>query len=263
MNQLSTRTLQLANQFGFSPLFIVIGGMWLLTMIAIPIAYSIYGEQSLTTLVTAGVFVQASVILSILQSSWGWTHTLRILLVIAILTWVAEFAGSQTGFPFGEYHYTPRLQPQLNGVPLLIPLAWFMMLPCAWAVAQIIVSRWGKSNSRLQFAVVATIAMTAWDLFLDPQMVAWGFWQWEYPSGYFGIPWSNYLGWLFVAFVLTFIIFPKKLPVLQLLLVYGFVWFFQTVGQSVFWGQPGPALVGGIVMGSILIASVIALRQQS
>ena len=99
MNQLSTRTVQLANQFGFSPLFIVIGGMWLLTMIAIPIAYSIYGEQSLTTLVTAGVFVQASVILSILQSSWGWTHTLRILLVIAILTWVAEFTGSQTGFP--------------------------------------------------------------------------------------------------------------------------------------------------------------------
>ena len=46
-----------------------------------------------------------------------------------MIGWTAEAIGSKTGFPFGAYHYTDRLQPQLLGVPLLIPLAWLMMLP--------------------------------------------------------------------------------------------------------------------------------------
>jgi uncharacterized membrane protein len=51
--------------------------------------------------------------------------------------------------------------------------------------------------------------MTAWDLAMDPMMVAGGHWVWDQPGAYFGIPVHNYIGWwltIFVAFLLFFVI---------------------------------------------------------
>jgi lycopene beta-cyclase len=75
-------------------------------------------------------------VLALVQMAWGWPRTLQTLLIIAVLTWLVEAVGSATGLPFGQYSYTDNLQPQLAHVPLIIPLAWFMMLPPAWAIAQ-------------------------------------------------------------------------------------------------------------------------------
>jgi uncharacterized membrane protein len=59
--------------------------------------------------------------------------------------------------------------------------------------------------------------MTAWDLAMDPRMVASGHWEWEEPGMYFGVPLQNYWGWWLTIFV-TFILFlslgrvtPEKL----------------------------------------------------
>ena len=38
--------------------------------------------------------------------------------------------------------------------------------------------------------------MTAFDLVLDPGSVSLGFWIWEDSIGFYGVPWSNFLGWL-------------------------------------------------------------------
>ena len=43
---------------------------------------------------------------------------------------------------------------------------------------------------------MGAVALTAWDLFLDPQMTAERYWRWERPGSYRGIPLSNYAGWL-------------------------------------------------------------------
>jgi len=38
--------------------------------------------------------------------------------------------------PFGHYHYTGALQPQLFGtIPLAIPCAWLMVAAGAWQIA--------------------------------------------------------------------------------------------------------------------------------
>src|SRR5690606_41755819 len=34
-------------------------------------------------------------------------------------------------------------------------------------------------GQEIKFILVSALALTVWDLFLDPQMVAWGFWIWE------------------------------------------------------------------------------------
>jgi uncharacterized membrane protein len=240
--------------------------LWALTMISLPIVDWTFGWGVMIGAVNAGVLAQAAAVVAVLWGKLGSAKTLRITALVAILGWAAEALGSRTGFPFGNYSYTDAMQPQLFRVPLLIPLAWLMMLPPAWGVAQAISSR---LSSRLQtpaFIALSAFAMTAWDLFLDPQMVAWGLWKWHNPGGLFGIPWSNYLGWLLVSALITLLftglftgfirprqLFAAHLPTAPLLLIYTITWLLQTIGLGVFWNMPGPALVGGVLMGGLVI----------
>jgi uncharacterized membrane protein len=82
-------------------------------------------------------------------------------------------------------------------------------------------------------------------------MVAWGFWVWAEPSGYFGIPWHNFLGWLLTAALMTVAVRPKNLPTPPFFLIYVVTWLLETIGLLVFWGLSGPALVGFVGMGSL------------
>lgn len=228
-------------------------GLWILTMIALPIARWIAGDEVIPTAVTIAAVMQASAVFAALLPQWGLRRTLTAFIIVAAVTWAAEAIGSRTGFPFGFYHYTEVLQPQIAGVPLLIPIAWFMLLPASWALAQIITRDMQGLVGRVAFVLMSAAALTAWDLFLDPQMVGWNFWQWDEPGGYFGIPWVNYFGWLLVSALVTILVRPAPIRPMPLVLVYGIVWFLQTVGQAVFWGQIGPAIVGSIAMGSVMV----------
>lgn len=231
--------------------------LWALTMMALPIARWIIGDSAIPAGVTIAALMQATAVFLIVQAQWGSRATLRTFVLVAILTWLAEAIGSKTGIPFGEYSYTDVLQPQLSGVPMLIPIAWFMLLPAAWAIAQAITNTISNPlQRRAAFVVVSAMALTAWDLFLDPQMVGWGFWVWANPVGYFGIPWVNYMGWLLVSGLVTFIVNPAPLRFMPLALVFGMVCFFQTIGQAVFWNQPGPAFFGCLAMGSLLLLAI-------
>lgn len=244
--------------------------VWVLTMLSLPLLGWILGEDYLLRGISVGVLMQAAAVLTILYHAWGLARTLKTFAIVTVLAYLAELLGSSTGIPFGKYHYSAILQPQIAGVPLLIPLAWLMMLPPAWAIAEIILGKNQTDHhegtqpqsyfkklralvptrpaflagSRLVFALLASLAFTAWDLFLDPQMVGWGFWVWEQPGQYFGIPLSNYLGWIIVSALITLAANPKDLPVGPLALVYVVTWILQTIGQGIFWSQPGPAIVG-------------------
>lgn len=228
--------------------------LWVLTMIATPIALWTFGQPGLYAFINAGVLVQVAASLIVLARSQGAKTALLSALAVPPLGWLAEFVGHTTGFPFSPYKYTDLLQPQLGGVPLLIPLAWLMMFPPAWAVAQVIVD--GTPHSprlgRLFRAAVAALAFTAWDLFLDPQMVAWDFWRWTTPGLYFGIPLVNFLGWLLVSFTISFLVMPRQMPVVPLVSMYVITWLLQTMGQVFFWNLPGPALFGFLGMGGML-----------
>lgn len=232
--------------------------IWLLTMISVPILTWLWGERAQRRGIVAGVLLQAATVLAIVLPTWGVVRTGLTALLVVVTGWAAEFLGSSTGFPFGRYHYTDRLQPQLKGVPLVIPLAWLVMLPPALAVGAAI-----GGGAPLPTILASGLAFTAWDLFLDPQMVAWGMWVWEKaprPATYFGIPWSNYAGWFAVAALmagalLATTISPGAITTVTapLLLIYGLTWFLETFGQLFFWGLSGPATAGGLGMGLCLL----------
>lgn len=218
---------------------------WLLMMTASPIAQWIWGDPGILLLTHLGVLAHFAVTFFILLRWWPRNRLLAALLIILPLAWLVEFTGHTTGFPFGDYAYTPLLQPQLGGVPLLIPLAWLMMLPPAWAVA----ARLVDPRRRFWYAAAAGLAFTAWDLYLDPQMVANDLWVWREPGLYFGIPLTNFAGWWLVSTAITYLIAPRDLPQRPLGVVYTLVWLFQLIGLGVFWNQPWPALCGFAAMG--------------
>lgn len=114
---------------------------------------------------------------------------------------VAEMIGVHTGVPFGCYDYADRLGPSVIGVPLVVAAAWFAgMYPITWIAHRTIRTRTAR-------IALTAIAMVGWDMYLDPQMVADGMWQWcssaaELP-GLPNIPYTNFVGWLLVALVLA------------------------------------------------------------
>jgi putative membrane protein len=227
-------------------------------MISIPIIRWVVGDAVLHWGVIAGVLLQAAAVLVILHGAWGTRETLRVAAIVIPLSWLVERIGSTTGIPFGEYDYTEALAPLLGGVPLVIPVAWLMMLPAAWAVAAAILGppNRGRGWTDWRFVVLSALAFTAWDLFLDPQMVAWGYWVWEQPGGYFGIPWVNYFGWFVSSALITLAVRPQQPPVAPLLAIYAITWFLQTIGLGLFWNMPGPALVGFVGMGLFVVLSL-------
>jgi uncharacterized membrane protein len=243
---------------GLPPFFSLMLVAWVITLLSLPIIEYFYGEMALLWGVVAGVLLQAAAVLLILCLAWGARRTAWTAAVVLILAWAIEAVGSSSGVPFGPYAYTHKLQPQLSGVPLLIPLAWLMMLPPAWAVAERLTGEWRSPT----FVAASALAFTAWDLFLDPQMTAWSLWEWTQPGGYFGIPWVNYIGWLIASAVITTLARPAKLPIRPLLLIYTITWALETAGLLLFWHLPGPALVGGLVMGSLVWLAWTSQREE-
>lgn len=58
----------------------------------------------------------------------GWRWALALLAITFAVSLTLESVGVATGLVYGPYHYTPKLGPKFLGlVPLLIPVAWFMM----------------------------------------------------------------------------------------------------------------------------------------
>ncbi|MCB0196062.1 MAG: carotenoid biosynthesis protein [Anaerolineae bacterium] len=229
-----------------------------MTMILLPIVKWTWGAPMFEWGVVLSVLLQTGLVLAVVAGVWSAIQLIRVVTVIVVSTFGVEAIGTATGFPFGFYHYTSTLQPQVAHVPLLIPLAWLMMLPVVWAVAHKIVGQ----SSGWRFVIVSATAMTAWDLFLDPQMVAWGLWVWDQPGGYFGIPWQNFVGWFLTAVLVTLLARPPQLSHNLLVAIYVTIWILETIGLLFFWGLPGPALVGSIAMGSLIVMLWLAEKRR-
>jgi uncharacterized membrane protein len=127
----------------------------------------------------------------------GWRNAILLVVVSFVVSLAMESAGVATGWVYGPYHYGDRLGPKFIGlVPWLIPAAWFMMMYPAFIMARLISPK--LKNHFLSMcicAVIGAVAMTAWDMVMDPVMAQGGYWIWDTPGQYFGIPIQNYFGW--------------------------------------------------------------------
>jgi uncharacterized membrane protein len=106
----------------------------------------------------------------------------------------AEMLGTTHGIPFGEYRYSPLLDPMWGGhVPVVIPLSWFYMAVPSYALAMLALPGARRTAARVG---LASLVLVAWDLALDPAMShATPYWVWEGTGPYYGMPWLNLFGW--------------------------------------------------------------------
>ena len=227
--------------------------IWAFAMIAVPII-AVRGEPGRAHGISIGTVAQVLAVVALLAASWPVGRVLFAVAAVPVLGWGAEFVGSRTGIPFGRYHYTERLQPQIHRVPVAIPLAWLMMLPPSWAVAEALF----PDSSRLVRALVGGYAFMAWDVYLDPMMVRWRFWEWEQRGAYLGIPLVNFLGWFLCAVGISLVVNPPPLLIGPLVLIYVVTWLLQAGGHVVFWRWPVSGLAGFAAMG--LVAVPLLLR---
>jgi len=78
-----------------------------------------------------------------------------------------------TGLVFGAYHYTDYLGPEARERPVLIPLAWFMMIYPSYVIANLVMDGHATGTRAgagwlVRLAAVSAVVMTAWDLVVDP-----------------------------------------------------------------------------------------------
>ncbi|HWH00391.1 MAG TPA: carotenoid biosynthesis protein [Pilimelia sp.] len=182
-------------------------------------------------------------------------------LLVAVTTGgglAVEVVGVATGLPFGGYAYGGALGAQLGGVPLVIPLAWTWMAWPAWLAAVRL------ADSVPARVLLGAVGLAAWDLFLDPQMVAEGYWRWRDPSpalpGVPTVPVGNYLGWLLVALAMmaalaaagrrTWRPEPDDGPMYAL-----YLWTYASslLAHAALLGLPASALWGGLGMAPVAL----------
>lgn len=139
-------------------------------------------------------------------------RALTTLLVLAVLIGNAvENLSITTGFPFGTYHHTTG--PKLFEVPVTVGPTYFAISYVAWQVAESLVS--AGRDRRWFVAAVAAVLATMYDLTIDPvASTVLGLWVWPRGGGYFGVPFTNFLGWLVTVFAVlaVFMLSRKRDP---------------------------------------------------
>jgi uncharacterized membrane protein len=224
-----------------------LGVVFLLVMVAFQVASGVSAEPVRFVGVTVAALAVCA--LAFAAAAYGPLRAVAAFGTATAVGFLAELAGVETGFPFGEYRYTEVLWPQPAGVPILVAVAWGAMGLAAYAVARTIVPR-----RRWIRVAVGAVALTAWDLFLDPQMVGLGLWEWAEEGPYRGVPLTNFAGWLAVS-ALIMVALAGILGGAEarrgLIALYTTMAVMETVGFAAVFDPPDPlvAAAGGLAMG--------------
>jgi bisanhydrobacterioruberin hydratase len=194
------------NRFTIAVVFPFIGAVTLIAsaegLLPEPLAYN-------PLLILFGTAVMRSPLLVGLLPRIGW-WALGCLGVLTAYTYAIEVVGVRTDWPYGAFEYTIQLGPMLFGeVPLALPLFFIPLVLNAYLLTLLILGDWADSAVvRVPVAIAAVVAI---DLVLDPAAVAIGFWAFD-AGGYYGVPVSNYVGWVIsgtVAVVLVDLAFDR------------------------------------------------------
>jgi uncharacterized membrane protein len=139
--------------------------------------------------------------------TYGWRDALALTAICVVITFTMENIGVATGWPFGHYHFAiePNL-PHVGTIPPVVGPLWFGMGYFSWIVAGTLLGGAGLRMSRkfhlIALPIVAAFVMTQWDVVMDPpESTISKVWIWHEGGGHFGVPVSNYIGWLLTSWL--------------------------------------------------------------
>ncbi len=117
---------------------------------------------------------------------------------MSVFGYAIETTGVVTGFPYGAFYYGDSLGPRVAGlVPYLLPLSWVPLVLGAVAATAPATAPAGKlPRRRALWVLYAAVLLTLVDVVLDPGAISLGFWVYPEGGSYYGVPVTNFLGWL-------------------------------------------------------------------
>lgn len=135
--------------------------------------------------------------------------------ITIFVTLFMEDISIRTGLA-GEYYYTEKLGPKLDVVPVLIPIAWLMMMYPTMRMVEVIGGNVAVRSVRdarglpsalawaAWLSLQSAFAMAAWDLGCEPIIVQTGEYVWKDGGPYFGVPIANFVSWVVISFTVCF-----------------------------------------------------------
>jgi uncharacterized membrane protein len=128
---------------------------------------------------------------------FGRPQMTKMFLYASLVSLSAELLGTSTGYPFGGYSYTNLLGYRIAElVPFPIPISWTFMLYCSLAMVGRLAKADDSNLGRWKWAFYAGLVLSAWDVAMDPAMVVTAHWYWHEPGFFYGMPFTNWLGWI-------------------------------------------------------------------
>jgi uncharacterized membrane protein len=155
----------------------------------------------------------------------GWRKTCYFTVAGYLIAFVSEYSSINTGIPYGWYYYidtTSARELWIAGVPFFDSLSYVFLTYCSYTMALLTVApvktcRWNlftletrsmrRSGSVL---LLGAFYQTFLDIVIDPVALQGGRWflgqiyGYREPGIHFGVPLSNYIGWLVVSLLLVF-----------------------------------------------------------
>lgn len=211
--------------------------------------------KTLTSIITAVSLTIFS--LSHAHFSYGFKYSLPYFAITFLFAFVIEALNVATGWPFGHIQFSNKLGAFIGGVPLMVPLAWVMIVHPVLVLARQISKYW--------IFFIGALGLVAWDIFVDIMMVDMGYWKW----GAFTkatplipeIPLSNIFGWMLAGMILLAIL-DKTLPKERrkngadfklIVLLFSWIWVSRLFTSLFVIHHYGVALLGGVLLGFLLI----------
>ncbi|MBK7934043.1 MAG: isopentenyl-diphosphate Delta-isomerase [Acidobacteria bacterium] len=175
----------------------------------------------------------------------GWRDASLLWAILGVYALLIETLAIFTGFPYGHFGYSGLLGAKLFGLtPWTVFLAWTPLIIGAYAV-----SRTLFGNIVVRVLATAAVA-TCFDLVLDPGAVRLGFWKYAANIGFYGVPISNFVGWLITGSLAAIVIelfLRRAKPLLRVpvqLASSAFLIVFFWTAIAAFGGMVWPAVIG-------------------
>ena len=170
----------------------------------------------------------------------GWPRTWRFWLISWGTAFISEFSSTRTGIPFGWYHYNGSTVGQelyISNIPFMASISFSFLLYSAYCVTLCVLLPIDRTStpghppliplhfdsaSRSSRRVLASTALffALLDMVIDPLALRGDRWflgsiyDYADPGVHFGVPLTNYLGWVVVGLISLSLYFPfdRRLP---------------------------------------------------
>jgi putative membrane protein len=176
-----------------------------------------------------------------------------IMIALGLFSLGIETIALYTGFPYSYFEYTSGFGYQLFGTtPWTVFIAWSPLVVGAYAFSQTF------TNTPWKQWLGYILLLVCCDLVLDPGAVARGLWSYTNGGLWYGVPLTNFLGWVFsgtLAYGIIKLMQPRQrsitytvwliLPIIASLALWS--------GVNIGYGIIIPAIIG-LVITSILIS---------